>query len=331
MSSIDISQVPELVDSTAYPVMFEAYAEDTLVYPSLGQIIDPNDVSTPLYGDKGTVIEGMERFKRRQDGEEVKSSTTKTSFTWYGSIGIYSRSITIAKRALDAADASAKVPSLLSQFGKGWGMVARLQKEDHVADLFQKGTLTAGDATLFDGSHPNNEDPNKGFIYDGLPWFDTAHTLTGSSTTLSNHTASLELTQANVQTVLTTMTSTNAVNERGERIAMNPNVLMVPPGLEYRARVILGTTQVSGSANNDINPIAGRLGLIVNRALDDSASSAAWWVGERNAGLRIYDSGAPVIRIVMEKNGDVTVVAEYYFGANVDNWRPWYCANKAAS
>jgi len=284
MSSIDISQVPQLVADNAFEVMFEAYDEGGLVYPSLGRMIDPQNVSSPLYGNKGSVIQGMERFKKREDGQHVEKATTRTAFTWYGEIGTFSRSIDIPERMLAAVDASSTVPNLISEFSEGFGETARLQKEDFIADLFQKGTLSAGDAEFFDGSHPNNVDPYPKFVYDGLPFFDTAHTLSGSSSTISNHTASLTLSQANLQTVLTTMTSTNAVNERGERVMIRPNVLMVPPGLEFTAREIMGSLQQVDSANNNINPIAGRLAVVVNRALDDAASASAWWVGQAGRG-----------------------------------------------
>jgi hypothetical protein len=332
MSSVDITQLPELVDSTAYPVMFEQYEAVPLVYPRLGRVVDPLSLSTPLYGHKEAVIEGFERFRKRSDGAPVEQSSMSSGYNWYLSCNVYSRSISIPDRMLRATDAKAKVENLIRKAAEGFGENARLQKEDHIADMFQKGTLTAGSTEFFDGSHPGNADPYRGFIYDNLPWFDTAHTLSGSSTTLSNHTPSgLSLTQANLQTVLTTMTSTNAVNERGERVSIRPTTLMVPPGLEFTAKTILGSLQASGSANNDINPIAGALEPIVNRALDDSASTSAWWVGQAGRGLVIADSGAPRVRVVIHPNGDAEVIFEYDFGAGVDNWRYWYCANKAAA
>ena len=127
------------------------------------------------------------------------------------------------------------------------------------------------------------------------------------------------------------MTSTNAVNDRGERIMIRPDTILVPAALEFTAATILRSTQVTGSGNNDINPIAGRLTPVVWNALDDAASASAWWVVQRGRGLRIYDSGAPRMWVVQEDNGDITVNSEYIFGAAVDQWRYQYCANKAAS
>ena len=184
---------------------------------------------------------------------------------------------------------------------------------------------------FFDGSFPNNVDPNPTLIYDALPFFDTAHTISGGSSTYANHVVSSALSAANLQTALIEMTKTNAVNERGERIMIRPDVLMVPPGLEYTARVILQSGLLPGSANNDINAVAGSLNLVVNRALDDAASASSWWLVQSGRGLKIADSGAPRMRTFAQENGDVTVLSEYEFGAAVTNWRYSYLANKAAS
>ena len=332
MSSVDISQVPELVNDSGYPVMFEQYGAVPLVYPLLGKIIKPGDLSAPFYAHKEGVIEGFEQFKEREDGQEIEAGTFNSAYSWYMKCRQYSRSIKIPGRMLKASDARAKVGSLVRKFAEGMGKNARIYKEDFIADMFQKGSLTAGSAAFFDGSSNGIQtDPYPKYIYDGLPWFDTAHTLTGSTSTFGNHTVSLALNHANLQTVLTTMTSTNAVNERGERVVVSPTVIMVPPGLDYTAKVILQSVQLSGSANNDINVLSGALIPIVNRALDDGASTSSWWVGEAGEGLEITDSGAPKLRTAYDPDADVVkVYAEFEFGAAVSNWRRWYCANKAA-
>ena len=68
--------------------------------------------------------------------------------------------------------------------------------------------------------------------------------------------------------------------------------------------------------------------LVVNTFL----SGSGWWVGRSGAGLRVIDSGVPMLEVVENMhNHSVTVQASKYFGAYVRDWRPWYCANKAAS
>jgi len=330
--ALDVSQVTALVENDGYSAMFEMYDAMPAQYQTLGRIINPTEAGVALYGDRGTVFMGHQRFDKRADLQEINDSTTGKAYDWQASIEQYARGMILPSRLLRSNGAASAVKARIIEFARDRAEIAMLQKEDHIADMFQKGTLTAGSTEFFDNSYPGNADPNAGFIYDGLPWFDTAHTVAdGSGNTYSNHTASLALTQTNLQTVLTTMRSTNAVNDRGERILIRPDTIIVPPGLEYTARTILNSTQVTGSANNDVNPIAGSLNIVVWNALDDAASASSWWVVQRGRGLRIYDSGAPRMWVTPLDNGDIKVNSEYLFGAAVDQWRYQYCANKAAS
>ena len=329
--AVDVSQVTALVENDGYEAMFEMYDAMPSQYQTLGRIINPADAGISLYGDRGTVFMGHQRFDERQDLQEINDSTTDVAYTWQAAIKQYSRGMVLPSRLLRSNGAASAVKARIIEFARDRAEIAMLQKDDRVAGMFQRGTLTAGSTEFFDNTYPGNVDANSGFIYDGLPWFDTAHTVAGSATTYSNHTASLALTQANLQTVLTTMRSTNAVNDRGERIMIRPDTIIVPPGLEYTARTILNSTQVTGSGNNDVNPIAGSLNIVVWNALSDAASASSWWVVQRGRGLRIYDSGAPRLWVTQLDNGDIKVNSEYLFGAAVDQWRYQYCANKAAS
>jgi hypothetical protein len=332
MPSIDPSQVPEIVEGIGYPIMFEEYEERPLLYPSLVRLHEPLALSTPNYGHKAQVISGQERFKEREDSQDIEMASIKDGYTWRMKCRMFDRGFEVPNRMLESADAQRNVEGLVRQMTTGFGRNARLQKEDFVAGVYQKGTLTAGSTAYFGNSYVGEVDSNSGFIYDGLPFFDTAHTLAAASGTYSNHTASLALTAANLQTVLIAMRNANAVDERGERISIRPDTLMVPPALEYTARTILESVNLPGSGNNDANVVRGALELIVNPALTDAASAAAWWVGERGRGVEVVDSGAPRIEVSYDAKRKSTIVTlGYYFGASVSNWRYWYCANKAAS
>ena len=56
-------------------------------------------------------------------------------------------------------------------------------------------------------------------------------------------------------------------------------------------------------------------------------------VGRAQAGIRVYDSGDPVVMVSPPdpSNGNVTVRCVSYFGAGVDNFRPWGASNLATS
>tara|TARA_R100000808_G_C2139409_1_gene147321 strand:- start:146 stop:1132 length:987 start_codon:yes stop_codon:yes gene_type:complete len=327
--ALSATQIQKLIEDDGYPAFFESYDRQQPLYPAIAEVVDVSQAGAPEYGDKGSTFQNVDRFKEREDGAEVEDSTLNEAHTWQIKIRTYSRRIRIPERIIANNDTEA-ARSILTQAASGWGQLAPLQKDDFVAQLFQKGTLTAGDTDYFDNSYLKNADPNRGFIYDGLPWFDTAHARSDGSGTYVNHSPSTALTQANLESVMTTMTTTNAVDDRGERILINPTHLIVPGGLQFDAQRILRTSQAIGSNNNDINPLFNQLIPVTWRALSDSASSSAWWVIQAGMGLRVYDS--PVrLRQYQERNGDISVIAQYRFGAGVTNWRFAYCANKDAT
>ena len=324
-----ITNVPALIrDSGANEVMLEAYEAVPTTYDSLVEVRPIEE--TNLYGIKGTEIQGVGRFKIREDKQEVEADEPGQGPTWQGKVRQFSRRIDIPKRMVDAANAANRITSMVQEFAQDFGRTAALDKDEFWADMYQKGTLTAGSRRLFDGSFPENTDPNPEFIYTGQPWFDTAHSVAG--TNYANHVATRALSTANLQSSLITMRSTNNVNDRGDRIRVRPDTLIVPAALEYTARTILESSQLPGSANNDINAVRGALDLVVWDALADSASSAAWWLSQRGQGKRSYESGAPTFRLAFdEKTQTWMLIAEFLFCPVVTNWRFDFANNTAAA
>lgn len=333
--SVDSSQIKEIIRRDAYPAMFQRYNARPLVYPRLCDVRDP---PPGFYGEKGSVYAGLGDLKRVLDGEEIRAdSIPGTPWTWYLAVRRYAGRIDIPQKTLDAADAAGKVTQMITEFASMWGARSGPQKEQIIADMFQKGTLAAGDKSVFNGTFDNQVevDANPGLIFDGKPWFaatGNGHPLRGGSQTPFNLTAVRALSQANIQSCMTTMRTTNAIDDRERKILVRPNTLLVPPGLEFDAKVILNSTQVSGAANNDVNPIRGALDPIVWDYLTDDTD--AWWVGAlgQGGGIRCYDSGAPRIEEFYDvKTKSHVVTAEYEFGAHITDWRQWYANNKATA
>lgn len=330
MSSVDISQIPGIVARDAYPAMFQAYDAEQVVFP---RICEVRTAPPGMLGDKGYVIAGLGDPMVLRDGQEVPADSFEQAYTWRIKIDRWGRRLDIPKRLMEAADASEKIPAMISEFSRNWGSRFALKKDEFVAGIFQKGTIAAGNRTYFDNSFPNETDSNAGFIYDGKPFFaatGNGHPLASNSATPFNLTAALALSSSNIQTVLTTMRDTNAVDDRGQKIMVNPNVLVIPPALEFSAKTILNSVQVAGSANNDANVIRGALDPIVWRYLTDDTDS--WYVGEAGKGVRVYDGGQPRLETMYDaKTQTMSIVAITDFGAGVVDWRPWYACNKATT
>ena len=332
MSSIDLSALPELLGQEMYPVTFQKYDAQPKMYPLLGEV---ETIDLGFVGDKGTVVTNLGQPIRVRNGAEIEADTMEKAYSWYLAGHGFGRRIDIPLDALAANDATDKVIGKLRKAAGDWGEGFATYKEEQVAGMFQKGTLSAGSLDYFDGTFDGQDDPYPKFVYDGKPWFaatGNGHPLSAHSATPFNLTASLSLSQANLQTVMTAMRDTNAVDDRGRKVLVMPDTLLVPTGLEYTAKTIVNSNQIAGSANNDINVIQGALTVMPWRYLADSASASSWWVGQRGKGLLIKDSGVPVITFsVDQKTRVVSFIAFGRFGAAVNDWRFWYAANKATS
>ena len=328
---MDISQVPELVQNTGWPLVVQKYDTNALVYPLLGEVLPVTDDT--ILGEKGQVLTGMGRPKRLEHGQEIQADQFGSAHTWYLKTHKLGHRIDLPFEMIRSANAAGRIANIIAEQTTSAVERAMLEKEDYIADMFQKGTLTAGSLDFFDNRFPNETDPNPTLIYDALPWFDTAHTTTVGSSTYSNHTVSGALSIANLEAQDTLMSVTSAFDDREERINIRPDTLLVPTGAQaFTASTLLESLLKPGSANNDANSMLGKYNLIPWAALDDAASASAWWLGVAGKGLRIRDSGAPQIgTFIDEKKEVVSVKWVTYFGATVTDWRYWSNANKAAA
>jgi len=328
---VDISQVPELVDKSGYPLLIDSYEGVQMMHPLFADVRPVTD--DVLYGDKGSVITGMGEPVERDDNQPFAIDEFQSAYTWQSKTHQWGIAFKIPERMVRASNAVGRITRIIEQQAMSFGQKAALKKDQWVADVLQKGTLTAGSAQFFDGSFPGNVDANPKFIFTGLPFFDAAHTITIGSSTYSNHDAVAALSSATLTTAKTRIRYTNNVDERGGKMQQRANLLIVPPGLESQARVILDSEKLPGSTNNDTNVHRSSMDLLVWDFLDDSASASAWWLTQARSGsLRVYDSGTPQIEVSWDPNTKCWLVTmQTYFGVTVRSWKDWYCGNKAAA
>lgn len=159
-------------------------------------------------------------------------------------------------------------------------------------------------------------------IYDGLPLFSASHPLL-DSVKLGTNLATGALTSANLQLAIRKMRAT--YDEAGNLITLAPTRLIVPPSLEYTARVILESSAIPGSGNNDINVVKGALELVVLDYLGTSngGSDTAWFLQDAsNHELNFFWRMKPEFK--WDEDFD-TFVAKYRgymrFSYGVSDWR----------
>lgn len=139
-------------------------------------------------------------------------------------------------------------------------------------------------------------------IYDGKALCAADHPLLDSVGTNDNL-MSGALTEANLRLALLKFRA--LTNEAGNLIVMRAKKLIIPPALEYTARVILKSTLLPGSPNNDINVMNGALDVIVMDYLGaastgDSATDAYWFLQSDQHELNFFWRVMPEFKAMEE-------------------------------
>jgi hypothetical protein len=160
-------------------------------------------------------------------------------------------------------------------------------------------------------------------IYDATTFFSDAHTnLVGTSFDNANAAA---LSYTNLQSALIQFENTNAYDERGNRIRLMADTLIVGPSLRYTAQNILGASLSPGDADNDMNVLKGSLNLIVWPWI---TSSTAWYLGSVKNGILFFNREGPTIDSWYDNDIKAWKASIYWRGcAGVTDWRYWLKGN----
>ncbi len=109
---------------------------------------------------------------------------------------------------------------------------------------------------------------------DGLELFSSVHPLVGGGTYRNELATPADLTQTSIEQALQDLM--DFVDDQNLKIRVMPKCLVVPTQVNFRARKILESSYVTGSADNDNNPIPGLFkDLVVSPYLTDTD---AWFI-----------------------------------------------------
>jgi len=107
---------------------------------------------------------------------------------------------------------------------------------------------------------------------DGKYLCATDHPLTNGGTALDNsHTYGFNETY--LETALLSMRATT--DDKGQKILVRPDTLLVPPSLEKEANIMMKSTGRTSTNYNEINPYQGRLNIMVWDYIDNTQ---AWFI-----------------------------------------------------
>lgn len=121
---------------------------------------------------------------------------------------------------------------------------------------------------------------------DGLALLSTAHPVVGLGTTYANRPAvDVDVSEAALEAAIQSFES--QTDDRGMPIDLQPATLLISPDNEMLARRLLQSAGFPGGNFNDINPIQGRLNIVVSHYIVDKD---AWFVlaPPNDLGVRFY-------------------------------------------
>lgn len=197
----------------------------------------------------------------------------------------------------ELAEDSQKLRPFVQRHANSWAKGVSYLKEKIAASIF-------------------NDNP---IIYDGTNFFSDTHPNKVGGTFDNN--LSLALDAAGLETAIYTLENTNAYDERGEKILIKADTLLVHPALKFTAAKLLNSTLMPGEADNDINPLKGILNLVSWPFL---SSPTAWYVGCVKEGVVFFNREGPIINTWIDNDRVVVKASVYWRGcAGVHDWRFW--------
>ncbi len=321
------NEFTELFQKDMYGYFFESYDQLPTVYD---KIFDVKRSNTAF--EKETVAVGMGALSELAEDAPIVYSNPIEGFTVSCKMREFGDGFKLSANFV-ADTPPEKISNVVMELAGTWQEKVIQGKETFAARFFNEGGFTAGSSVFNNSLGTLNNDPTGNLCYDGKPFFN----LTGNrrkayahTTTYYNGLASA-LSSDNLQTAYTLMTGTNNRDERGGKIALMPDVLVIPPALKFTADSILNSTAIiSASAEKgDKNVAEGLVKPIVWQYLTDAD---AWFLGKAKKGLVWYERQTPVIDVYIDdltKAYHVDIRTRY--GAVMKNWRYWVGSNFATS
>lgn len=144
---------------------------------------------------------------------------------------------------------------IINGMAEDLGRAGRTKVETDVASVFNNA---------FSASSP---------IYDGKPLISAEHPYEGGLSGVQSNLVEGALSDITLKKAITLMRDVK--DNGGKKIVLQPDTLVVPPALEWLAIELTKSAQKPGTADNDINALAGRLKVFV---YDYLTNDDAWFV-----------------------------------------------------
>lgn len=207
---------PAILDSTIRKSIVEIYTHVPTTFQAWTTKGSLSDFKETT--DHEYVLGGLSDFEEVPENGEIKADTPQTRLLPTRKLKTYGKQFSMTRQAFINDDIG-----FLTKVPGHYATKAKMTIDKQVYSL------------LFDNKK----------LWDGKPLFDVAHTnVMGTAAKPS---------QQAIQQIILQMQKQK--DQFGEAIYVTPKWIVVPVGYEFDLAVILHSAQVTGSANNDINPL----------------------------------------------------------------------------
>jgi hypothetical protein len=241
-------QWANLLDPVVKEWFYQGYSRRASLIETLYRVQGSSRADEKISGAGAIGIDAWEQYEKTRHVPQVDMEQGyQTTFTH----SQYIVDLPVEKKLIDDAQ-DAQVLNSSERLGDS----TSLKREVDAASVFNNA---------FSGSYLGG---------DGVALCSDSHPLSPSkSGSTQDNNGTLALTKANVKTVREAMMA--YTDDNGNKVAVTPNTILVPPGLEDDALEITKSLLDPSSANNTINPQAGRFNVLVWHYLTDSN---AWFM-----------------------------------------------------
>lgn len=319
MASVLRNQFTEAMKDDMYDWYWESMPEKPPVWQDLFEVVP----SESAYEQFTSAI-GLGELLEKPEGTALQTEAPMESYTIICKNRSFGRKVNFSYESVQ----DSKKGNLLQGTVSTWGKAVDRTKEKFYSNFFNYGAYSVGH-DVFDNTITGViTDATGKKIYDSQPFFYTAHADKVGGT-YANYVASRSLTHSNLQTSYLTYTTTNNRDERGFPFELTPDVLLIPPGLKFTAAVILNTTAIPGSQDNDTNVLSTIVAPIQWSYLTDTDG---WYLGKKKMGLMATErEGVSLDFWQDEETKDYFASIFARWGGCVTQWRYWMAFNIASS
>jgi len=229
----------DALDPAVRKIFTDTDKELPYIYTQIFNISDSSKAT-----EKDSSVSGLGTLRRINEGEAVTTDGPIQGYDTTYEHEKYGLKTVITEEMID--DAQFRV---IEQNTKNIAYAGNRYIETSAANVFNNG-WTAGGGT--EDTHTSGGD--------SYALFYASHPRADGGTAISN-TTSMDLAEDALETILVNMRAT--LDDRGQKMLVRPDTLIVPPALEREAKILLESSGRVGTANNDMNPYQGRLKLIV--------------------------------------------------------------------